>query len=1342
MCYRRREAVARAPGLGPPCRPCAEGAKGKTVSARWAIFDRLESLGRRLPRPRRPIRYGRFWIAVGAITIAFVHALCADDSTRPQPPIDKSPPAKSPPAQSSDRAALEKERKTLLRRRGRSRHRRATPEAIAAAERVIAIDRLLYEKPGDSMAADLEWLANESIGTEDLPAARRLREEVVAIELKRHGEDHWRTQSARRKLADVDARARLTPDERRELREADAAIAEALALKDEPKRALPLASRALAARQKIYGKDNPLTTLALRQVGLAYMNLGQLSEAQAALEETVEIRLRVQGDRAPDTANALVSLARLQERQHNLAKATETWKRALDVYRRAGDADRSEMAGCVHSIGRCVSLQFQYEKAAPFLEEALAMRRKIFGDDDAATAASAFALGNCYLYLHRYSEAERLGLEALNIRKKILGEDHKDTISSMSHVATMYNSVGEFRKAERLGREALNLSRKSLGEEDRETAVCYSELGQTYQLMGEFAKAEPLLRRALEIDNKVLGDGNPRTILGYTRLAGLYVGMGDYEKAVAICSQALAIQRKVGPESPACATVLDKMAEICHYRGDTAGAEKCCLESLAIRQKVYGGDQLRCRLTNLLLARTYFLRRQYAKAKEILQKNLALRSADSPDRDLFDADLLDELGRVYLALKDGPNACAAFTQELATREARFGKADSNVFSCIHRLALSYRFMHEDAKAEPMLRKSLEQKLNNRQDMFAVLGERQQLQFESHRHASLDAYLALSSVLPIDATQVYRYVLDSKGAVMIHQTLVRMERRHSELSRLAKELLGVDTRLAHLSFVTPEPSGRANLMRELNSLTERKDELERTLAEKSTLFREARRAAKPDAERLRGLMPAGTALIDIVAYLDQCAWQKDKKSPSTQHKIAAFIVRRDSPIVRVELGPAAPIADALKRWRAPFGQAAENNDDTQEADQELRRLVWKPLEPHLKGAETILYSPDGDLCQLPFGALPGERPDSYLIEERSFVLVPAPQLLLHSGPKKIVLERQSTPTREGAAAGKTSELSALAVNTPLLVGNVDFDAQTSLPIPLAGTSGETRASVGRNVRGTRTAKDVFPPLPGTFSEIEAIAALFQSAFEGAQPTVLTGARASEQTVRTEAARHRWVHLATHGFFQSGDNPSGRANRSRRERTPGWLIDDTNDVRNLHPGLLSGIALAGANRGLKAAAQPSSDVNKVADDGLLTALDVEALDLADVELVVLSACETGLGKSQRGEGTVGLQRAFHIAGAKYVIASQWRIDDESTSALMRLFYRKLWVEKKRPERALREAQLAILDHPELCSELARSRGPNFSKAVTLAESSTPRTVGKRTSPSLWAAFVLSTASLSSE
>jgi CHAT domain-containing protein len=121
-------------------------------------------------------------------------------------------------------------------------------------------------------------------------------------------------------------------------------------------------------------------------------------------------------------------------------------------------------------------------------------------------------------------------------------------------------------------------------------------------------------------------------------------------------------------------------------------------------------------------------------------------------------------------------------------------------------------------------------------------------------------------------------------------------------------------------------------------------------------------------------------------------------------------------------------------------------------------------------------------------------------------------------------------------------------------------------------------------------------------------------------------------------------------------------------------------------------------------------------------------------VLSACETGLGEVAGGEGVLGLQRAFQVAGARNVVASLWHVDDQATAALMRVFYHKLWVEEKSPLAALREAQLALLRHPERIEQLAKTRGPDFGQVVKLVEGGhqAPQTTAD---PKLWAAFVLS-------
>ena len=129
----------------------------------------------------------------------------------------------------------------------------------------------------------------------------------------------------------------------------------------------------------------------------------------------------------------------------------------------------------------------------------------------------------------------------------------------------------------------------------------------------------------------------------------------------------------------------------------------------------------------------------------------------------------------------------------------------------------------------------------------------------------------------------------------------------------------------------------------------------------------------------------------------------------------------------------------------------------------------------------------------------------------------------------------------------------------------------------------------------------------------------------------------------------------------------------------------------------------------------------------------MDLRRTELVVLSACDTGLGDVAGGEGVMGLTRAFHLAGARNVVASLWKVDDRATAALMRLFYHKLWSEGKPPIKALREAQLALYRHPEQIGPLAASRGPEFAKTVQLVDGGKTTANAATGDPRHWAAFL---------
>ena len=174
----------------------------------------------------------------------------------------------------------------------------------------------------------------------------------------------------------------------------------------------------------------------------------------------------------------------------------------------------------------------------------------------------------------------------------------------------------------------------------------------------------------------------------------------------------------------------------------------------------------------------------------------------------------------------------------------------------------------------------------------------------------------------------------------------------------------------------------------------------------------------------------------------------------------------------------------------------------------------------------------------------------------------------------------------------------------------------------------------------------------------------------------------------------------------------------EQFRGQMFVSDQSLSGYHPGLLSGLALAGANR-------PTEE-----DDGILTAEEISSLDLGGCELAVLSACETGLGRTAGGEGLLGLQRAFQSAGAKTVVASLWSVPDEATRLLMVRFYENLWQRKLGKVEALREAQLWMLHHGHEQPAVQRKMA-----ARGLERLAAPGQQSKTMPPYFWAAFVLS-------
>ncbi len=219
--------------------------------------------------------------------------------------------------------------------------------------------------------------------------------------------------------------------------------------------------------------------------------------------------------------------------------------------------------------------------------------------------------------------------------------------------------------------------------------------------------------------------------------------------------------------------------------------------------------------------------------------------------------------------------------------------------------------------------------------------------------------------------------------------------------------------------------------------------------------------------------------------------------------------------------------------------------------------------------------------------------------------------------------------------------------------------------------------------------------------------------------MKGHDATEADLRAAMPGRQIIHLATHGFFaddQVGSHiPIDEASQRLMQGSV-ELKGYRATVTSRNPLLLSGLVVSGAN----ALRSRARDAANPGDDGILTAEEIAMTDLSSAELVVLSACETGLGQTARGEGVFGLQRAFQSAGARTTVTSLWKVDDAATRVLMVEFYRNLLERKKPRLEALRQAQITVLNTFDPATGKLRGVGGQASL---------------RTRPAYWAAFVLS-------
>ncbi len=976
-------------------------------------------------------------------------------------------------------------------------------------------------------------------------------------------------------------------------------------------------------------------------------------------------------------------------------EAEAVLRKALKDTEEAIGAESPFHATCLGDLGLLRKMAADHAGARALLGRALEARERMLGPRHPSVSVT---LGTLALLLYDTGEARAalpLAERALAIRRDADGRGHPDYAICLNNVALLRHELGDPQAAYPLYKEVAGIQAATVGARSLGYATTLYNLGLVERDTGRFDDAAASLRRAREI----VPAGHPLRVHVLRSLAIAVSEGGEPTKAVPLAREAIALAEKAhGRTHPAYATCLNDMAAIQLSMGDFLHAGALYEQTVALRRKSLGvkHPEYAAALNNLgnLLYVCGDLDNAVGACGQAVRIAEAVRGRSHPDTALY----RHNLALAVQARGDPRAAIAMFEEAAAVQKAALG-ADSAAYAItLFNLASARQDLGDHAGAMALLGGAA-------RAHAAVAGPYSRVRASFLRGMALSS-LALRNT---GAAAVYaeealaaararlernawgmseRQQLTAVAALSLHLGLrltlpeESAEVCHGHVLAWKGSVLARQAQRRLFARLRADPLHRFKAMQLLDvtrrlaashgrgadgpdgsfTLSILKERLEEQLGAASAEFRSARR--RVGSAGLAAALPEGVALVDYFSVA------RSTSNARGEERLTAWVVRRGRPTARVEMGRSAPIGAAAAAWRAAVEAGKEGAV--------LRRMAWAPLEGHLGGATTVLVSPDGPLAGVPFAALPGRRSGGYLAEDVAVAVVTSP----HALPELLA------PARGADKPGL------------LTVGGPDFDA--ALP--------------GRP-RGTRGV--AWKPLPGAEDEARAVAELFRGREARGPARPLSGGGATKDAARRLIGRSSFVHLATHGFFAEAGTAGGGGDGL------GVRADEAAFIRRLHPGLLSGLVFAGANR-------PTEE-----DDGLLTALEVAEMDLSTLELAVLSACQTGLGKEAAGEGMLGLQRAFGVAGCRSVVSSLWSVDDAATAVLMERFYHHLWQKKLPRLEALRQAQMEVMRHPEWVEDRAKRLAgtPGLRGLGKASEVIASGKAVRRSPPAWWAAWQLS-------
>lgn len=1110
----------------------------------------------------------------------------------------------------------------------------------------------------------------------------------------------------------------------------------------EYEKALPLYEKALTIYRKHLKKDDARIGRLLTELAEVHSKMKNFNEAEKLLKEALKIYEMHPAENANRLINTMGKIGGVYLSIKDYSRCEQFWNKALELARKTYGKDHVNVSYRLNDLSQLYSAQRSYKKAISLLNEAASILEKSPAENAKDLAYTYYYLGLNHGRNEQYDPGIKYYKKSLALREKSLVPGDEDTILTMMKLAGLKEKTGGLRASEKIYLEALSRSRKYMGDYNDYTAHAMNRLGSMYAAVYEYDKAEQMLNEALAIKERMYGKDHPETadvhlnlskylsnkadmyearshletaavilekeqgepstnlIRVYDELAGILGFMAEYERAGELHDKALQLaERNYGRDHSTTADMIKSKAKYLATLGDKTRAEELLQESLDIKTKIYGKDhpQVTPILNDMamlyrdkpekslpLLERSYFIRVKASgknhpaliidmgrlvtlyglkgdqeKAKEYLEKIQSMTKM-LPSRHplkivgLFSTAMYYTSRGEYLKASPYFNELKSFFEKLIGPDCHF------VGQLIAAQALVETSQKRYAKAHELFTKMVDIQDEQIDKILGFTSESQKIKYIKQMEKSLHAYLSNVLLNLKDDPRALQQGLDAwlrrKGIVLdaqkrFQEALIYGDDK--EVFIIFEELSRVRARISRLAFSAQYMVQPEKVNKLISQLEARKRELESKLSKLSRSYASAKKVARADSGKVAAALPADSVLIEFVRI--RIADFKHVYKNWKPERYMAFILHsgKNKGLHLVDLGPALSVDQAVEA----FKKAATDPDDIEGlevglAGAGLYDKVFAPILPKLEDKRRVFIAPDGNLNLIPFETLP--TPDGrYLIDDFTFNYVNSGRDVLGFGTRK---------SKRGKA---------------VLIGD-----------PLFDLSPKKKKSVLRKIKIDQKEKKsdfrkseklrslTFSQLHGTREEVAALTRILGKS----SVKSYLGPHALEEVLFRSDSPYI-LHMATHGFFLE-DLALQTADDQRSILDAGSILGTEEMPGPGHfdnPLLLSGLALAGANKSLGA-------IDSEISDGLLTAEKVLGLKLNKTSLVVLSACETGLGQVRNGEGVYGLRRAFTQAGAQGMVMSMWSVPDLETKELMVAMYRNLKTGKLDRCQSLRQAALA--------------------------------------------------------